>query len=142
MNATDFLKNLKHPQVDQLRRLDRLIRKVRPRWKAGLYGPHKDMVGFGEYDYVYATGRSGTWFCVGYAARKNQITLYSMAVRDGKYLTELYAKDLGPVKIGKSCVYIKDLDQIDAKVLERFLRDSFGTMEKYCREQGWKLRKG
>ncbi len=141
MTVAEFLKKLKHPRAEQLRRLDRIIRKVRPRWQAKLYGVNNDMVGFGEYDYVYDSGRSGTWFSVGYAARKNQITLYSMATRDGQYLTELYAEDLGPVKIGKSCVYIKDLDQIDAKALEKFLRDSFRTMEAYCREQGWKLRK-
>ena len=77
ITVAEFLKNLKHPRADQIRRLDKIIRRVRPSWKPYIAG--KDMVGFGRYEYTYASGRRGEWFVVGYDPRKGSITLYSMA---------------------------------------------------------------
>ena len=36
------------------------------------------ILGFGEYHYVYATGREGDWFLTGFSPRKQNLTLYFM----------------------------------------------------------------
>lgn len=84
-----------------------------------MWGP--SMVGFGQYHYVYESGREGDWFVTGFAPRAANLTLYIM---DGfpKY-AELLAK-LGKHTMGKSCLYIKRLSDIDLKVLEQLITAS------------------
>ena len=72
------------------------------------------MVGFGSYSYTYANGRSGEWFAIGFAPRKQALTLY-LIDGFGDY-EELLAR-LGPHKTGKSCLHVKRLDEVDEGVL-------------------------
>lgn len=84
-----------------------------------MWGP--SIVGFGSVHLKYPTGRELDWLLVGFSPRKANITLY---ITDGfaKY-DELMAK-LGKYKIGKSCLYIKRLSDIDMDVLEELINDS------------------
>ena len=79
------------------------------------------MVGFGSYHYKYASGREGDWFLTGFAPRKQDLTLYIMA-GFSRY-NELLRK-LGKHKIGKSCLYIKQLDDVDIDVLTELVEQS------------------
>jgi hypothetical protein len=79
------------------------------------------MVGFGHYRYTYESGRSGEWFEVGFASRKNDLTIY--LVGQGPQQAALL-QALGPHKMGKSCLYLKRLADVDAKVLQALLKDS------------------
>lgn len=79
------------------------------------------IVGFGTYDYRYASGRTGTWFRTGFSPRKQALTLYLMLDLD------VHAKRLdalGRHKRGKSCLYIRGLADIDLEVLKGLVRDS------------------
>ncbi len=87
--------------------------------KPTMWGP--SMVGFGKYQYKYATGREGEWFITGFSPRKPNLTLYIMSGFKG-YDTLL--KKLGKHKTGKSCLYIKSLDDVDLKVLEKLISES------------------
>jgi hypothetical protein len=62
------------------------------------------IVGFGAYEYKYASGREGTWPLTAFSPRKKNITLYIMPGYQGN--EELMA-GLGTYTCGKSCVYIK-----------------------------------
>ncbi|MEQ8927737.1 MAG: DUF1801 domain-containing protein [Fulvivirga sp.] len=84
------------------------------------------MIGFGEYHYKYESGREGDFFRAGFSPRKQALTIYLMA--GFKEYDELLQK-LGKHKIGKSCLYIKSLDQVDMEVLEKMIRLSFEKME-------------
>lgn len=77
------------------------------------------IVGFGEYHYKYESGREGDWFVTGFSPRKQDLTLYIMAGFAGQ--TDLMKK-LGRHKIGKSCLYIKRLSDVDSGVLEKMIR--------------------
>ncbi|HLT38067.1 MAG TPA: DUF1801 domain-containing protein, partial [Enhygromyxa sp.] len=66
-----------------------------------MWGP--SIVGFGDYHYVYESGREGDWFLVGFSPRKRDFTLYIMPGFDA--YAELLAQ-LGKHKTGKSCLYI------------------------------------
>jgi hypothetical protein len=79
------------------------------------------LVGFGSYAYTYASGRSGEWFAVGFAPRKQALTLYLM---DGFGDYDALLARLGPHKTGKSCLHIKRLDEVDEDVLRELIARS------------------
>lgn len=76
------------------------------------------IVGYGSYHYRYASGREGDWFLTGFAPRAGSLTLYIM---DGFQRRAPLMKKLGPHKTGKSCLYIKKLEDIDLDVLRRLI---------------------
>ena len=85
------------------------------------------MVGFGSYHYKYASGREGDWFLTGFSPRKQNLTLYIMAGFD-RY-DELMEK-LGKHKTGKSCLYIKKIEDINVDVLEELIQKSVKHLSK------------
>jgi len=73
------------------------------------------IVGFGQYDYRYDSGHEGTAPLVGFAPRKGNLVVYLAAgaeERDPKLLEQL-----GPHKLGKGCLYVKRLDDVDHAAL-------------------------
>lgn len=84
------------------------------------------IIGFGSYDYTYATGRTGTWMRTGFSPRKSQMTLYVMPGFE-QYVERLDA--LGPHSTGKSCLYVKRLDKVDLDVLGDLISDSYSAMD-------------
>jgi hypothetical protein len=91
------------------------VTKSEPR----MWGP--SIVGFGSYHYRYASGREADWMLTGFSPRKQNLTLYIMAGFDGA--EELVAK-LGKHTTGKSCLYIKRLDDVHLPTLEKLIRGS------------------
>ncbi|WOF73089.1 DUF1801 domain-containing protein [Parvibaculaceae bacterium PLY_AMNH_Bact1] len=85
------------------------------------------IIGFDSYDYTYESGRSGTWFVTGVSPRKQALTIYIMQ-GFGAY-EDLMGK-LGKYKTGKSCLYVKKLEDIDMKVLEKLARESMKWIRK------------
>lgn len=85
------------------------------------------IVGFGTYDYKYASGREGTWFLCGFAPRKRSLSLYIMA---GFPRFEPLMKKLGKYKTGKACLYINQLDDIDRSVLQTLIEESVAYMRR------------
>ncbi len=84
------------------------------------------IIGFGRYHYKYASGREGDWFLAGFAPRKQNLTLYIMSGFDG--YDELMSK-LGKHSIGKSCLYIKKLEDIDLAILRQLIAQSIAHMK-------------
>ena len=91
--------------------------------KATMWGD--SIVGFGSYHYKYATGREGDWMLTGFSPRKQALTLYIMAGFD---LYENLLNRLGKFKTGKSCLYIKRLEDIDMNVLTELVEKSVAHM--------------
>ena len=82
------------------------------------------IVGFGDRHYLYASGREGDWFRVGFSPRKQSLTLYVMEyVSDNDPLLDR----LGAYTTGKACIYIRRLDDIDLGVLDRLVERSYGS---------------
>ena len=86
----------------------------------------ESIVGFGSYHYKYESGREGDWFITGFSPRKQNLTLYIMS-GFGEY-DHLLGK-LGKYKTGKSCLYIKKIDDIDQDVLKELVQKSVEHME-------------
>lgn len=83
------------------------------------------IVGFGTYHYVYASGREGDWPIVGFSPRKQNLTLYLMS---GFEQYDDLLQKLGKHSLGKSCLYIKRLADIDLLTLKKLIRASVKHM--------------
>ncbi|MDE0803146.1 MAG: DUF1801 domain-containing protein [Acidimicrobiales bacterium] len=80
------------------------------------------IIGFGDYEYRYASGREGNWFRVGLSPRKQNLTVYFM---DGFDRHRDLLADLGPHKTSVSCLYVTRLERIDEAVLVEMIRRSW-----------------
>lgn len=87
-------------------------------WSSGV-------VGFGTYHYKSSSGQEGDWFPVGFASRKAAITVYLGVELDG--LEELLAK-LGKHKVGKGCIYVTRLADVDVAVLEELVAVAYARV--------------
>ncbi|MGH8430564.1 MAG: DUF1801 domain-containing protein [Solimonas sp.] len=76
------------------------------------------MIGFGEYHYRYASGQEGDCFQMGFASRKPDLTLYVLSGPERH--AALLAK-LGKHKLGKCCLYIRRLADVDMGVLQKLI---------------------
>lgn len=82
--------------------------------KPKMWGP--SIIGFGSYHYRYDSGHEGDAPLVGFSPRKAAISLYVYSGQDEKLL-----KDLGRYKIGKACIYVKKLADIDQQQLAKLI---------------------
>lgn len=85
------------------------------------------IIGFGRYRYKYESGREGEYFLTGFSPRKATTTVY---ILPGYRFGEMQGKldRLGPHKLGKSCLYIKKLADIDLAVLREIVEDGLAHM--------------
>jgi hypothetical protein len=107
--------------VDMMRKLT----KCEPQMWGG------SIIGFDSLHFVYESGRELDWFATGLSPRARSLTLYIM----GGFAEEqeLLAR-LGKHKIGKSCLYINTLADVDMKVLRELVQHSVAFIrEKYER---------
>jgi hypothetical protein len=82
-----------------------------------MWGPK--IIGYGQYHYVYESGRQGDFLATGFSPRKSNLSIYIMPgyADFGEILA-----DLGKHKIGKSCLTINKLADVDIDVLEKLIR--------------------
>ncbi len=80
------------------------------------------IVGFGKYHYRYASGREGDMPVVGFSPRKGKLALYVGALSHQN--KPLLAK-LGALSTGKSCLYIKCLEQVNVAVLGQIISNTY-----------------
>lgn len=106
--------------------IDKIIREI-TNCKPKMWG--SSIVGYGEYDYTYASGREGTWMRLAFSPRQANLTLYIMPGYQFDDMQNLLEK-LGPHKTGKSCLYIKRLDDIHMPTLKKLIKQGWKYMEK------------
>ena len=95
-----------------------------------MWGP--SMIGFGSFHYKSERSRQeGDWPLIGFSPRKSAISLY---VYTGSEQHRHLLQNLGKFKMGKACIYIKKLSDIDQKELKnlmeetiRFLKAKYGA---------------
>lgn len=85
------------------------------------------IVGFGSYHYKYDSGREGDSCLTGFSSRKGAISVYLMASFPGH--DGLLSK-LGKHKMGKGCLYINKLSDVDLKVLEQLVVGSVAEVKR------------
>ncbi|MEK7315462.1 MAG: DUF1801 domain-containing protein [Candidatus Eisenbacteria bacterium] len=85
------------------------------------------IVGFGTYRYVYASGQEGDWPLTAFSPRKQNLTVYIMP---GFARYPALMKKLGKFKTGKSCLYLKSLDEVDLPTLKALIKESVAFMKR------------
>jgi hypothetical protein len=90
-----------------------------------MWGP--SMVGYGSYRYTYETGRTGEAPQAGFALRGRELVVYLVA--EGDEQRSLLSK-LGKHRIGKSCLYFKQLDDLDRTALEKLVVGSIADVRR------------
>lgn len=115
-----------------LRELDKFIRQTVPTLKPVIFGGMSGTwLGYGMQPYQTKSMKEPTeWPVLALANQKNYLSLYVMATEDGEYVAEKYAKDLGKVNVGKSCIRFKKLEDLDLEVLEKMLKGVEKRFEK------------
>lgn len=125
MAPLNFLDSLTDPQQKAdaqalLATIERLVGAP-----ARMWGP--SMVGSGRYKYTYESGRTGEMFLAGFAPRSRQLVIYL----NGQIPAQAQiAGTLGPHKLGKACLYVRRLADIDLEVLDQLLEMSIADLRK------------
>ena len=110
--VTRFLDDVPHPvRRADAARLDVLFSRVTG-WTPRMWGP--SIVGYGSYDYTYASGRGGSYLATGFSPRAASLVVYIMPGYAG---FDPILSRLGKWKRGKSCLYINRLTDVDSGVL-------------------------
>lgn len=99
-----------------------------------MWGP--TIIGFGSYNYKYASGHDGTAPLIGFSPRKAEFSLYVYSpTEENKPLLE----NLGKFKMGKACIYIKKLSDINIPALKSLCDASIAYLNEHhecaCREK-------
>lgn len=114
-SVTDFLSTLDASQREDSETLIGILSRITGD-EPVMWGPN--IIGFGKRHLKYESGRELDWMKIGFAPRKGKLVLYCPG-----YL-ENYAEDLaliGKHKIGKGCLYINKLADVDVAKLELVL---------------------
>ena len=111
-------------QREDSRALMALLERV-TRQAPRMWGP--SIVGYGSYRYVYESGRTGEAPLVGFAIRGRDLVVYLDV--DAEEQRSLLAR-LGKHKMGKVCLYFRQLADLDGSVLERLVANSVAEVRR------------
>jgi hypothetical protein len=118
-SADDFLSSLadagQRKDSQMLMQLMRTATGVEPQ----MWG---SIVGFGTVHYKYESGREGDTIVVGFAPRKGKIAVYGVVFYDQN--REKMQK-LGKVTVGKGCLYLKRLADVDTTLLKQMVAEAY-----------------
>lgn len=87
-----------------------------------MWGP--TIIGFGNYHYKYASGHEGDAPIIGFSPRKAALSLYVFSATDE---SKRLLQDLGKFKMGKACIYVKKLSDINLTTLAELSKDAIAN---------------
>jgi len=114
-----FVARAREGRAPLIEAVDATVRQAAPELKVALDGK---FLGYGPFYYRYPTGHEGDTFVVSMMDGAQALSVYVNAGDGGQWLVEGNAERLGKVSVGKSCIRIKRLDQIDLDVLGEIVR--------------------
>ena len=94
--------------------------------KPQMWGP--SIIGYGRYHYKYESGREGEFMMTGFSPRKQNLTVYIMPGYRYDSMKEKLSR-LGKHKLGKSCLYINKLADVNMDVLEEIVLEGLAYMK-------------
>jgi hypothetical protein len=123
-SVKEFLEAVEHPtrKADGLELLE--IMKEVTHEEPVMWGA--SIIGFGTFHYKYASGREVDWMKVGFSPRKRSLTVYLTPGLDD--IDDLREK-LGKHRVGKGCLYINKLEDVDMEVLKKIIKKSKEVLE-------------
>lgn len=109
-------------QAADCRVLMALLRKL-TKQAPKMWGP--SIVGYGSYHYTYDSGRTGEAPLAGFAIRGRELVVYLDCEGGNKSLLP----KLGKHRMTKSCLYFKQLADLDVSILEQVVAESIATVK-------------
>jgi hypothetical protein len=85
-------------------------------FEARMWGP--SIIGFGSYHYRYDSGHEGDAPLVGFSPRKSAISIYTAV---GMEDIQMLREHLGKHRMGKACLYVNKLSDIDLEALRKII---------------------
>ncbi len=82
------------------------------------------MLGYGTFKYKNYKKEIIDWPIIALANQKHYVSIYVCSVIDGAYVAERCKKELGNVKVGRSCISFRKLQDIHMPVLRRVLKEA------------------
>jgi hypothetical protein len=113
-----------HADCRELMALFKKVTRQTPR----MWGP--SIVGYGSYRYTYESGRTGEAPLAGFAIRGRELVVYLMAEKPEQ--RSLLSR-LGKHRMGKACLYFKQLADLDKSVLEQLVAGSVADVKRRYR---------
>ena len=126
-SVTQFLTQVDDPQkrADSKVLIETMTRITGKQPK--MWGPN--IVGFGAYHYKYASGHEGDACITGFSPRKAEFSIYLYGTPEDSERRSALLEKLGKHRMGKGCLYVKRLDQVDHAVLEQLVQDSVDSVK-------------
>ena len=90
-----------------------------------MWGP--SIVGYGSYRYTYQSGRTGEAPLAAFAIRGRELVVSLMV--EGEAQQSLLSR-LGKHRMGKSCLYFRQLADLDRSALERLVVGSIAAVRR------------
>lgn len=125
-SVSDFIKSIKDEGLRQdSQTLLKLFKKATGK-QPKMWGP--SIIGFGKYVYHRSNGDEGEFMATGFSPRKSGPTLYIMpGYSDYSHIL----KKIGvKYKLGKSCLYLKNLEGVNLKELEKLIKMGLKDLKK------------
>jgi len=115
-SVSDYLNSIESASARRDAKILAKLFKQTTAAKAKMWGG--SIVGYGDYTYYRANGDEGIMCATGFAARKSGPVLYIMT---GYEKHKALMSKLGPHKLGKACLYLKNLDGVNLQVLAQLI---------------------
>ncbi len=82
--------------------------------------PHfaSNMIGYGSFQYLDSKKQKRDWPIIALANQKNYISIYVCAIDGEQYAAEKYEKELGKVSVGRSCIRLKKIEDLNLDTLK------------------------
>jgi hypothetical protein len=119
MTVEEHLAAVEGPRAGDVRRLHELIASEAPDLPVEATAAQ---LGFGPFRYRYASGREGDSHLITLMNRKGYVAMYVNSSEGDGYVAERFAERLPKASIGKSCVRIKRLDDVDLDAVRELVR--------------------
>ncbi len=126
----EYIDSQPEPKRSEIQALHKLILQVLPRCELwfldGKDNEGKTVsnpnIGYGNQAIKYADGTTKAFYQIGLSANTTGISVYIIGLKDKKYLTQTYGKQLGKASVSGYCINFKTLKVIDINVLEAAIR--------------------
>ena len=127
VNVNDFIES--YVEKDEKKKDSYQLIELMREWSGfepKMWGP--TIIGFGSYHYQYASGHEGDAPMLGFSPRKPQFSLYVYSNTD---TSKQLLNDLGKFKMGKACIYVKRLSDINIDVLKKLSDETIAYLNEH-----------
>jgi len=125
MSATKYLDSIEDAGLRKDGKILLKIFKEATKEKPVMWG---NIVGFGSYHYKHDSGREGDFMATGFALRKSGPTIYIMPGYED--YSEIMDKLNMKYKLGKSCLYLKNLEGLNEGALKKLIKAGLKDLNK------------